>query len=228
MDLPDAPHRSTAAELQARIAAERGDRPFLVMRDDRGAQRVIELADAPGRMTIGRELASDVAIEWDGEVSRLHALLERINEEWTLVDDGRARNGSYLNGRRVHGRSLLRGGDVIRVGRTSIVFRAPAGREGSETATAADDPVPMLTDAQRRVLIALCRPSAGSAFAAPASTRQIADELVVSVETVKTHLRALFTLFGVGDLPQNQKRAELARRAMTLGAVDPVDLLSSP
>jgi pSer/pThr/pTyr-binding forkhead associated (FHA) protein len=226
MDVPDALHRSTAAELQARLAAERGDRPFLILRDDQGAQRVIELADAPGRMTIGREPASDVAIWWDAEASRLHALLERINEEWTLVDDGRARNGSYLNGRRVHGRSLLRDGDVIRVGRTTIVFRTPVRPAAAETATATEDPVPPLTDAQRRVLVALCRPSAGSAFAAPASTRQIADELLVSVETVKTHLRALFALFGVGDLPQNQKRAELARRAITVGAVDPADLLS--
>ena len=41
----------------------------------------------------------------------------------------------------------------------------------------------------------------------------------VDVETVKSHLRALFDLFGVGDLPQNRKRSELARRAFETGLV---------
>jgi DNA-binding NarL/FixJ family response regulator len=56
----------------------------------------------------------------------------------------------------------------------------------------------------------------------PASNRQIAEELVVSVQTVKTHMRELFLLFGIGELPQNQKRAELVRQAMLRGAVSAV------
>jgi len=36
---------------------------------------------------------------------------------------------------------------------------------------------------------------------------------------VKTHLRALFDLFGVGALPQNRKRAELVRRAFESGVL---------
>jgi DNA-binding NarL/FixJ family response regulator len=39
------------------------------------------------------------------------------------------------------------------------------------------------------------------------------------VETVKSHLRALFDLFGVADLPQNRKRVELVRRAFETGVV---------
>jgi DNA-binding NarL/FixJ family response regulator len=46
----------------------------------------------------------------------------------------------------------------------------------------------------------------------------------VGVETVKTHLRALFRAFGVEGLPQNQKRAALARRAIDTGVVTPHDL----
>ena len=56
-------------------------------------------------------------------------------------------------------------------------------------------------------------------FAGPPSNREIADELVLSVETVKSHMRALFELFGVGDLPQNRKRVELVRRAYECGMV---------
>ena len=51
------------------------------------------------------------------------------------------------------------------------------------------------------------------------SNREIADELFLGVETVKSHLRALFELFGVADLPQNRKRAELVRRAFETGVV---------
>jgi DNA-binding NarL/FixJ family response regulator len=77
---------------------------------------------------------------------------------------------------------------------------------------------PELSPAQRRVLTALCRPLAESPFAAPPSNREIADELFVSVDTVKSHLHALFELFGVGDVPQNRKRAELVRLAFERGA----------
>ena len=53
-------------------------------------------------------------------------------------------------------------------------------------------------------------------YAAPASNREIADELVLSVETVKGTLSALFERFGLTDLPQNAKRAALAARALEL------------
>ena len=50
--------------------------------------------------------------------------------------------------------------------------------------------MPQLTPAQLRVLVALCRPPDG-----PASNEEIADELTVSIDTVKTHMRALFDAF---------------------------------
>jgi DNA-binding CsgD family transcriptional regulator len=65
---------------------------------------------------------------------------------------------------------------------------------------------------------------AASTFAAPASTRQIAEALVVSPETVKSHLSALFEAFGVRTTAQNQRRAELTRRALELGVVARAEL----
>jgi hypothetical protein len=82
----------------------------------------------------------------------------------------------------------------------------------------------LLTPAQRRVLIALCRPFRDSTYSTPATNQQIADELVVSVDAVKSNLRALFSAFGVDDLPQNQKRASLALRALRTGVVSRRDL----
>ena len=72
---------------------------------------------------------------------------------------------------------------------------------------------------------ALCRPfKDGAAFATPSTNQAIADELHLSVEAVKTHLRALFEKFGVSDLPQNQKRVALVERALQSGLVAERDL----
>ncbi len=224
MELPDALHRASPVELKARIEAERLGRPFLLFADGAGAQRILELSAQEDRLTVGRGDACDVPLPWDGEASRVHALLERLHDEWSVVDDGGSRNGSFVNGERVRGRRRLRDGDVMRVGRTLIVYRAPFGGDSIQTLPTGDDATPVLTPAQRRVLVEVCRPFATSSFAAPASTRQVAEALVVSVDTVKTHLRALFEAFGVESLPQNQKRAELARRALELGVLDRAEL----
>ena len=219
MQLPNALHRATPQELQERIAAERRERPFLLYRDGDDVQQIEDLGDAPERLTIGRSTQNDVALFWDREVSRVHASLERLGDEWTFVDDGRSHNGSFIDGTRVQGRQRLRDGDTIALGRTIIVFRRPTGRESLRTATSQQRAAPKVSEAQMRVLTALCRPYSDNAYAVPASNKQIADELFIGVETVKTHMRALFEAFGLGDLPQHQKRAALAQRALETALV---------
>ncbi len=219
MDLPHALHRATPAELKERIEAERRERPFLLFRDGEDVQQIQDLGDAGERLTIGRSTQNDVALPWDREVSRVHASLERLGDEWTFVDDGRSHNGSFIDGARVQGRQRLRDGDTIALGQTVVVFRRPTGRESLRTATSQQRTTPKVSEAQMRVLTALCRPYAGSDYAVPASNRQIADELVIGVETVKTHMRALFDAFELGALAQHQKRAALAQRALQTGIV---------
>ncbi len=53
-------------------------------------------------------------------------------------------------------------------------------------------------------------------------------ELSVSVDAVKTTMRALFDVFGIADLPQNEKRAALAAQALRSGAVTRRDLAAGP
>lgn len=212
--LPPALRSVTPAELAERLQAERRGVPFALYLDGDGRQRIVELSDGP--LCIGRQPSAHIALDWDTEVSRAHAMLERAGEEWTLVDDGLSRNGSYVNGKRVRSRRRLSDGDTITVGRTQIVFAA-AGPELVPTETTRESAPPELSAAQRRVLAALCRPFLEDAFAGPPSNREIAEQLVVSVETVKSHLHALFELFGVEDMPQNRKRAELVRRAFERG-----------
>jgi hypothetical protein len=212
-----------------RLEAERQATPFLLYRDDAGRQRLVDLDAMPRRLTIGRRPDCDIAVPWDGEASRLHAELEEIVGEWTVVDDGRSRNGTFLNGNRVLGRKRLSDGDAIAVGRTLIVFRHPAFSSAWATTTGSSGEPPDVSPAQKRVLVALCRPLAdASDFASPASNRQIAAELFVSQDTVKGHLRALFELFGIGDVPQNEKRAALAHAAMQHGLVTLHNLKSTP
>jgi len=219
MELPHTLHKATPVELKQRIAAERLQRPFLLYRDGDETQRIQDLGDAPERLTIGRSAENDVALTWDAEVSRLHATIEHMGDEWTFVDDGRSHNGSFIDGMRVQGRQRLRDGDTIALGRTIVVFRSPTGRESLRTATSQQRAAPKISAAQLRVLIALCRPYAESSYAVPASNRQIADELIIGVETVKTHMRALFDAFGLAELPQHQKRAALSQRAIETGIV---------
>jgi len=77
-----------------------------------------------------------------------------------------------------------------------------------------------ISPAQRRVLLALCRPyKDGDSFATPATNQQIGEELHLSVDAVQTHMRALFEKLEVGDLPQNQKRVALVERALQSGIV---------
>jgi pSer/pThr/pTyr-binding forkhead associated (FHA) protein len=227
---PLAPHLSSPAELKERIEAERGGKPFLVYRDDAAAQRIVHLGEERSQLTIGSGPGSDIGLEWDDQVSALHAELLRVAGEWLLVDDGLSRNGTHLNGERVSGRRRLRDSDELRIGQTVLVFRKPAEKRRRITVVAdTEQLVVEVSPSQQRVLVALCRPVAGgAAFARPATNQAIAEELSLSVAAVKTHLRTLFQRFKIESLPQNQKRAELARRALESGAVAPTDLGHGP
>lgn len=222
---PSALRTTSAAELQERMHAARSERPFVLYRSGDGRQHILVL-DGPHRLTIGRQDASDIPLPWDASVSRVHATLERVGEEWTLVDES-SRNGSYVNAERVHGRRRLNDGDVIRIGFTILAYVVPRARaSSSSTVAATTSDAPLLTTAQRRVLVALCRPLVAKRFAHASSNQQIAGELFLGVETVKTHMQALFDAFDVRGLPQNQKRAELARLALKRGAVTEDELLA--
>ncbi len=213
------PRPRTGRELAARLAAERTGHSFLLLRDTEDALHVVELSPERSRLTLGRDQANDIALQWDGEISRAHAELERLGGEWAITDDGLSRNGTYVNGQRVHGRRRLRDGDCVRLGRSLLTFCAPVGPVSGATVPAGDGPVVGdLSPIQRRILAALCRPLvAAGGVAAPASNQEIADAVHLSVEGVKGQLRTLAARFGVADLPQNRKRLELAERAWRAG-----------
>ncbi len=225
MTSPLTAHSATPAELKDRLAADRAGVPYLLYRDGDGGQEIFTLPSDRETATIGRGPACDICLEWDAEVSRVHARLERLGDEWTVADENLSRNGTFLNDERVHGRRPLRDGDVARCGVTDLAFRTPLGGLAETAPPSVSTPQIQLSPAQRRVLVALCRPYAPSnPFPRPASNRQIADELVLSEAAVKTHLRTLFDRFDVGELPNNAKRARLVELALTSRAVLPREL----
>ena len=197
----------------------------LVYRDDEGAQRFFPLEGTSSR-TLGRSSGCDVRLDWDEQVSRVHAALELVGSDWTLVDDGLSRNGTFLNGERLNGRRRLQDGDTFVLGSTSFNFRnttrgsTQLTKVGEQLVTAAS-----LSPTQRQIVTALCRPyKHDDPYATPASNQQIADELFLSVDAVKTHLRSLFQKFHIEDLPQNQKRVKLVERVLGLGLISRKDL----
>lgn len=210
-------------ELQELIHAARRGVPFLFLRADDGAQRLVALSS--DRLVVGRAGGSDLEIAWDPRVSGVHAYLERRGPRWVIEDDGLSRNGTFVNGERLRGQRTLRDGDVIQAGDTLIGFRDPEAAPVMATVSVPAMAPPEVSEAQRRVLVALCRPLSGDdELAGPATNEQIAGELVLSLSAVKGHLRVLFGRFGLDQAPQNQKRLLLAERALAAGIVRPADL----
>ncbi len=217
-------HPTSASEGSALLAAEREGAPFLAHRDAHGDLRIVSLAEREF-VRLGRTADNDVVLAGDPEISRAHAQMVAGGAGWTVVDDGMSRNGTYVNGERVLRHRRLEDRDMLRLGTTMILFRFPSAIGDESTAVARALPDARVTDAERRVLVALCRPLLQPGpVSTPAPNQQIADELFLSLPGVKSHVRTLFTKLGVDDLPQNRKRAELARRALESGYVSARDL----
>jgi hypothetical protein len=210
-------------EVQALLQATRKGAPFMFFRDGDAALRLVELERSP--VVVGRAPGSELEIAWDLRVSGVHAHLEQHGRQWVLEDDGLSRNGTFVNGERLRGQRTLKDGDLVQVGDTVIAFRDPLPGGVAATIAVPTVPAPSVSDAQRRVLVALCRPFRDAErFATPATNQEIANELVLSLDAVKSHMRVLFARFGVEDLPPNEKRTRLVERALAGGVVRPDDL----
>ena len=211
----------TQEEMDARREAERHGEPFLIYRDDEGRQRLHVLGSERRSVTLGRRHEADVSIPWDPEMSRLHAELELHAGEWTICDDGFSQNGTWVNGLRLTGRRRLLDGDLLRVGRTMFAFCA-ATPEGLRPTLVPGElsGSPRFSEQQQRVLRALCRPlfSDGEGVQ-PATDEEVAAETGVALEDVEAELDHLGRMFGLGDMPRPDQRAEVALLAMRSGLI---------
>ena len=169
--------------------------------------------------TVGRGDGVDIALD-DPSVSRLHAELVRRGDHVYVSDLGLSTNGTRVNGRPV-GRRVLSDGDVLS-------FGACRTRVGGLVVVGPDDTVelrrmsaPDLTRRECEVLTSLCRPALQQdAFVAPATAKDIADELVVTEAAVKQHLLRLYVKF---KIPEGvNRRARLANEVISSGVVRPL------
>jgi adenylate cyclase len=108
-----------------------GSDAYLSLESAQGEQR-FPLASAKS-WSIGRSYGCAVLLD-SRAVSRIHALIQRVETgEFCLVDLG-SRNGSLLNGRRVSIPAALRDGDRLSFGDQELVFRWPS--QGAATPAA--------------------------------------------------------------------------------------------
>jgi uncharacterized RDD family membrane protein YckC len=102
-------------------------------------KRNLDLAE--GKLTVGRSRHCDLSIQ-ELTISRKHVFLT-IGAGQILVQDLGSSNGTYVNGRRMVGESVLRDGDTLRLGHASleVEIRASSGERaaGPERLTAARD-----------------------------------------------------------------------------------------
>ncbi len=214
------PMPATGSELKMVMEREREGGDFVLFRDRGGELRLVDLDRNEVRLSVGRDASNGIALTWDREVSRLHARLSQVGGEWVVEDDGLSRNGTILNGERLTGSARLRDRDVLRFGSVAVTYRSASAGGRSETLTSVDADPPDLSAAELRVLRSLARPwSEGGGMSAVASNGEIAEDLVLSVHTVKSHLRTLFAKFELDSLPQSRKRAALVEAAFRLGLV---------
>jgi DNA-binding CsgD family transcriptional regulator len=194
---------------------EHVDMPYLRLED---SGTVFELANDV--TTVGRGDGVDVDLD-DPSVSRLHAELVRRGPHVYVTDLGLSSNGTRVNGRPI-GRRVLADGDVLSFGGA----RARVGGL-TQSQEAADDTVelrrvtaPDLTRREIEVLQALCRPALNhEAFVAPATAKEVAEELVVTEAAVKQHLLRLYSKFRISE--GGNRRGRLANEVIALGIVRP-------
>ncbi|CAN5301550.1 hypothetical protein BH10CYA1_BH10CYA1_53290 [soil metagenome] len=91
----------------------------------------LTIVDVAGRMRgkyrisdlfyIGRLATNNLAIRSDRLLSKNHAVIAKIYDSF-FIEDLCSRNGTYVNCERISGRSKLRNGDRIFLGRTMLIF----------------------------------------------------------------------------------------------------------
>jgi hypothetical protein len=94
-------------------ARSRADTALLVL----GGKRMVV---GPAGATLGRSRKCDIVVD-DPNVSREHAEVRPRGGSWVLRDLG-STNGSSINGRRTEGAEVLKPGDEIELGTSTMTF----------------------------------------------------------------------------------------------------------
>ena len=92
------------------------DKPKLLLFHGKNSPRRGNKEEFLGRkQAIGRSSDSQILFPGNGMVSKKHARFEYLRDGWHLEDRG-STNGTYLNGNRISGQTLVPSGSQIRLG----------------------------------------------------------------------------------------------------------------
>lgn len=72
------------------------------------------------QITVGNNAGNIISYDFKGYISQNHCMIFRYQSQWVLQDF--SKNGTYLNGKRVHGQTYLDFGDRINLFGMSIIF----------------------------------------------------------------------------------------------------------
>ena len=115
------------------------------------------------QLVIGRDAASGVAIS-DAEVSRKHARLNFQGGKYVLEDLG-STNGTFVNGQRLSGPTVLKSGDVVSLGEQIVLmYEGLSSDAGSTMMSRGSHPRPAQTAVPSPAMV----PPAQPAYAPPA------------------------------------------------------------
>jgi len=117
------PNQVTTGEQPTFVVPPEAPSPHLIV--SAGSEEGRQITLPTGIIKIGRATSRDtwdVSLQ-DRGISRPHAQIELQGEGFTLTDLGSA-NGTRVNGRDIEEPTILRDGDVIELGETTLLFRA--------------------------------------------------------------------------------------------------------
>jgi len=179
----------------------------------------------PDVTTVGRGRGVDVRLD-EPSVSRLHAEIIRRGPYVYVVDMGLSRNGTRVNGRPI-ARRVLEDGDVVSFGTARCRLGGIPREEVDPDVELRRAVAPELTRREVDVLTSLCRPAlSDEAFVAPATAREIANDLVVTEAAVKQHLLRLYQKFRIPE--GANRRTRLANEVIAMGLVRPLPPVHVP
>ncbi|HEY7729710.1 MAG TPA: DHA2 family efflux MFS transporter permease subunit [Gaiellaceae bacterium] len=123
-----------AATVAAPVPGRAAMAPSLVVREGPpgsvGARFPVE-----AELSLGRE-GADVTLD-DPEISRRHAVVRPVDDGLLVRDEGSV-NGTFVNGRRIYESTRLADGDVLSLGRSSLLVEVPAPAPAAAVTVAAE------------------------------------------------------------------------------------------
>jgi pSer/pThr/pTyr-binding forkhead associated (FHA) protein/predicted Ser/Thr protein kinase len=127
------PPEEAAADEPPSASAEASDALVVMSAGSAQGRRLI----VRDEIVIGRGVSGDGRLSDDSDLSRRHARVYRDASGQLIVEDLGSANGTFVNGEPAHGRYVLKVGDLVRVGPTTLQVTDVSAAQASSPPPAA-------------------------------------------------------------------------------------------